>query len=122
MSQSIPSFWDSPYFVPEPDNWHLTEDAPEELKKEFAEYMENEKGIKVRQLFSEVDFPPTMTQFFDLDSDELLDEKIAVLTALKDGKQIADIPTFYDILELYPKDGEHWDYKARSNSRAFFIP
>lgn len=109
MSQSIPSFWDSPYFVPEPDNWHLTEDAPEELKKEFAEYMENEKGIKVRQLFSEVDFPPTMIQFFDLDSDELLDEKIRVLTALKDGKQIADIPNFYAILELYPKDGEHWD-------------
>lgn len=39
MSQSMPSFWDSPFFVPEPDNWHLTEDAPEELKKEFAEYM-----------------------------------------------------------------------------------
>ena len=50
MSQSIPSFWDSPYFVPEPNNWHLTEDAPEELKKEFAEYMKNElieKSIKV---------------------------------------------------------------------------
>lgn len=112
MSQSIPSFWDSPYFVPEPDNWHLTEDAPEELKKEFAEYMENElidKIVKVRQLFSEVDFPPTMIQFFDLDSDKLLDEKIRVLTALKDGKQIADIPNFYAILELYPKDGEHWD-------------
>ena len=112
MSQSIPSFWDSPYFVPEPDNWHLTEDAPEELKKEFAEYMENElidKIVKVRQLFSEVDFPPTMIQFFDLDSDELLDEKIRVLTALKDGKQIADIPNFYAILELYPKDGGHWD-------------
>lgn len=112
MSQSIPSFWDSPYFVPEPDNWQLTEDAPEELKKEFAEYMENElidKIVKVRQLFSEVDFPPTMIQFFDLDSGELLDEKIRVLTALKDGKQIADIPNFYAILELYPKDGEHWD-------------
>lgn len=39
MSQSMPSFWGSPFFVPEPDNWHLTEDAPEELKKEFAEYM-----------------------------------------------------------------------------------
>ena len=26
-----------------------------------------EKSIKVRQLFSEVDFPPTMIQFFDLD-------------------------------------------------------
>ena len=44
MSQSMPSFWDSPYFVPEPDNWHLTEDAPEELKKEFAEYMKDETG------------------------------------------------------------------------------
>lgn len=109
MSQSMPSYWDSPYFVPEPDNWHLTEDATEELKKEFAEYMKDEKSIKVRQLFSEVDFPPAMTQFFDLDSDELLDEKIGVLTALKDGKQIADIPNFYDILELYPKEGEHWD-------------
>ena len=26
-----------------------------------------------------------------------------MLTALKDGKQIADIPNFYAILELYPK-------------------
>ena len=39
MSQSLPSFWNSPYFVPEPDNWHLKKDAPEELKKEFEEYM-----------------------------------------------------------------------------------
>lgn len=31
--------WDSPYFVPEPDNWHLTEDAPDDLKKEFEKYM-----------------------------------------------------------------------------------
>lgn len=34
MSQSMPSFWDSPFFVPEPDNWHLTEDAPEDEEKE----------------------------------------------------------------------------------------
>lgn len=39
MSQGMPSFWNSKYFVPEPDNWHLTDDAPEEMKKEFAEYM-----------------------------------------------------------------------------------
>ena len=39
MSQTMPTFWDSPYFVAEPDNWHLTDDAPEELKKEFEEYM-----------------------------------------------------------------------------------
>ena len=68
-----------------------------------------EKYVNVRKLFFEVDFPPMMIQFFDLDSDELLDEKIEVLTALKEGKQISEIPNFYDILELYPKDGEHWD-------------
>lgn len=68
-----------------------------------------EKYVNVRKLFFEVDFPPMMIQFFDLDSDELLDEKIEVLTALKEGKQISEIPNFYDILELYPKDGKHWD-------------
>lgn len=41
MSQMRPSFLDSPYFVEEPDNWHLTEDAPEEVRKEFEEYMKN---------------------------------------------------------------------------------
>ena len=35
----VPSFWDSPWFVPEVDNWHLKEGAPEELKREFEEYM-----------------------------------------------------------------------------------
>ena len=68
-----------------------------------------EKGVKVRELFFEVEFPPLLTQFFYLDSDRLLDEKIEVLTALKEGKQISDIPNFYTILELYPKDGTHWD-------------
>lgn len=43
MSQALPSFWDSPYFVPEPDNWHLKEDAPEELKRGFEEYMKVEE-------------------------------------------------------------------------------
>lgn len=69
-----------------------------------------EKGVKVRELFLEVEnFPPTLQKFFDLFSDELLDEKIEVLTALKEGKQISEIPNFYDILELYPKDDKHWD-------------
>ena len=80
-----------------------------------------EKYVNVRKLFFEVDFPPMMIQFFDLDSDELLDEKIEVLTALKEGKQISEIPNFYDILELYPKDGEHWDWTP-SFRRCFFIP
>lgn len=69
-----------------------------------------EKGIKVRELFLEVEnFPPMLQQFFDLDSDKLLDEKIEVLTLLKAGKEISEIPKFYDILELYPQDDTHWD-------------
>ena len=36
-----PGFMDSPYFVPEPDNWHLKPDAPEDVKKEFEEYMKS---------------------------------------------------------------------------------
>lgn len=35
----MPSFYTSPYFVNEPDNWHLTDDAPEDVRKEFEEYM-----------------------------------------------------------------------------------
>lgn len=37
----MPNFFTSPYFVMEPDNWHLKEGAPEEVKKEFAEFMGN---------------------------------------------------------------------------------
>ena len=32
-------FFHSPYFIDEPDNWHLKEDAPEDIKKEFEEAM-----------------------------------------------------------------------------------
>lgn len=46
--------------------------------------------------------------FFDVDSDEMLDEKIEVLTALKEGKTIEEIPNFYKVLELMPEDGM-WD-------------
>ena len=35
----MPKFFTSPYFVPEVDNWHLTEDAPEDIRKEFEEFM-----------------------------------------------------------------------------------
>lgn len=37
----MPKFYTSPYFVPETDNWHLTDDAPEEVRKEFEEFMNN---------------------------------------------------------------------------------
>lgn len=65
------------------------------------------KKAKILDLLFEVDCYE-VDQFFDVDSDKMLDEKIEVLTALKNGKPIAEIPKFYDVLELYPKD-EMWD-------------
>lgn len=63
--------------------------------------MTNEdKKIQIRILLSGLYEP--MLDFLDVDSDEMLDEKIEVLTALKNGKNISEIPNFYDILENYP--------------------
>lgn len=39
MAGSRPKFLDSPYFVDEPGNWHLKPGAPEDVKKEFDEFM-----------------------------------------------------------------------------------
>ncbi len=66
------------------------------------------KKAKIDDLLMKVNFVP-FEQFFDSNSDKLLDEKIKVLTALQEGRTISDIPNFYDILELYPKDGTYWD-------------
>lgn len=85
------------------DKWGLTVEEKETAIKQ----------AKISDLIWNVDFPPMLLQFFDCDSDKLLDEKIEVLTALNEGKTISEIPSFYDILELYPKDNEtakiHWD-------------
>lgn len=64
--------------------------------------------ITILDLLAEVN-DDLVHKFFDYDSFKLLDEKIDVLTKLKNGVKPVDIPNYYDILELYPKDGEHWD-------------
>ena len=47
MSVSRPKFIDSPYFVPEPDNWHLKDGAPQDVVNEFNTYMEEyEKAME----------------------------------------------------------------------------
>lgn len=64
MSQGMPSFWNSPYFVPEPDKWHLTDDAPEEIREEFEKYMkesEDEKNIIIDYFVNDDDSPATVT-------------------------------------------------------------
>lgn len=45
---SKPNFVNSPYFVAEIDNWHLKDGAPEEVVKEFEEYMAYEKEAEER--------------------------------------------------------------------------
>lgn len=67
--------------------------------------MIEEKKVKIMQLISEIDEP--LLEFIDIDSNEMLDEKIDVLEQLKEGKTIEMIPNFYKILE---KDMEYnWD-------------
>ena len=35
----MPSFYNDPHFHADPNNWHVDDDAPEEVKKEFEEWM-----------------------------------------------------------------------------------
>lgn len=66
------------------------------------------KKAKILDLLFEVDCYE-VSKFFDVDSEKMLDDKIEVLEALKDGKTISEIPKFYDVLELYPRNDEMWD-------------
>ena len=66
-----------------------------------------EKMLKILELYPLI-HDTFIIEFFDLDSDKMLDEKIEVLTALKNGKVPAEIPNYYKILEKYPKT-EMWD-------------
>ncbi len=67
-----------------------------------------EKHLKIDELFPYLSEVPMLIGYFDDESDEMLDEKIQVLEALKDGKNISEIPNFYDVFELLPKEGL-WD-------------
>lgn len=70
------------------------------------------KKIMIAELLLEID-DILISQFFDISSEEMPDEKIEVLTALKQGKKPIQIEKYYDILELYPKNTScvctHWD-------------
>ena len=67
-----------------------------------------EKMIQVMELYAEVD-DFLVHKFFDMNSEEMLDLKIEVLTQLKNGVPPAKIPDYYSILELYPENGTIWD-------------
>lgn len=52
-------------------------------------------------------------KFFDIDSYDMLDEKIEVLDELIKGKVPSDIPNYYKILEKFPQNKDsndvNWD-------------
>jgi len=48
-------------------------------------------------------------KYFDSESVELLDLKIEVLSAIKDGKLPKDIPRYYEIFELLSDEGQIQD-------------
>lgn len=65
-----------------------------------------EKLLKVADLLAYSFGIPEM-KYFNVESEELLDEKIEVLTQIKEGKSIEEIPNFYKVLEDLPED--MWD-------------
>lgn len=67
-----------------------------------------EKHMKINELYPYLSEVPMLEKYFDSESDKLLDEKIQVLEALKEGKNIKDIPHFYEVFELLPEEGT-WD-------------
>lgn len=65
-----------------------------------------EKQVQIMDLLPYAIGIPEM-KYFNLDSDKLLDEKIEVLTQIKEGKTIGEIPNFYKVLEDLPDN--MWD-------------
>lgn len=51
MSTVLLKFTESPYFVPEEDNWHLKDDAPDDVKNEFEEYMRYSRELESAGVF-----------------------------------------------------------------------
>lgn len=66
--------------------------------------MEDKKGVIIGLLMQIND--PVLREFFDIESDEMLDEKIEILQRCANGENIMEIGLH--ILEKMPNDGA-WD-------------
>ena len=47
----MPGFFYDPHFHPDPNNWHVDDDAPEWVKKEFEEYMKETEEHESQGIF-----------------------------------------------------------------------
>jgi hypothetical protein len=52
MAGKEPGFMKSEYFIAEPGNWHLKPGAPEEVRREFEEFMVGDEAdpVEIPQL------------------------------------------------------------------------
>ncbi len=69
---------------------------------------ELEKQMAILELLDSVEIPLPLMNYFDYDSEKLLDKKIEVLQRLKNGESIDNIEGGYSVFELLP-EGQHWD-------------
>lgn len=67
-----------------------------------------QKLDRIATLYMEIE-DELFKKFFDLDSTKMIDRKLDVMEQLVSGKKPNEIKDYYTVLELYPKDGEHWD-------------
>lgn len=70
-----------------------------------------DKKLKIKEMLFKCVDDILIRKFFDIESDELLDLKLEVLTKIANGKRSeVSQEDYYKILELYPKDKNiHWD-------------
>lgn len=68
----------------------------------MSEKEKQEKFLQIAELLAYSFGVPEM-RYFNVESEELLDEKIEVLTQIKAGKPIKEIPNFYKVLEDLPQ-------------------
>ncbi len=66
------------------------------------------KQMAILDLLDSADVPYPLMNYFDYDSNKMLDKKIEVLQQLKEGKNIDEIDGGYSIFELLP-ESQHWD-------------
>ena len=69
-----------------------------------------EKESRLLELEGKMLIPFDYMDYYDYDSDKLLDEKIRVLEQLDAGNAFEAIPGSFDILENYPKREFGKDY------------
>lgn len=79
------------------------------VEKLVVKMDKQQKLEKIIEMYIKID-DPLFKKFFDLDSEEMLDEKIAVMETLVEGQTPNEIKNYYAILELMPKDdNSRWD-------------